>query len=102
MKNQETNNMNLTEKQKNCPYCHGGNDHQPIYDSNRRSQKFNINLKHENDKHHPHMLVISCKSDTSTADYDWDGDYHEVPIKYWVSIKYCPMCGRYLLNEEEE
>lgn len=25
--------MDLTEKQKNCPYCHGGNDHQPIYDS---------------------------------------------------------------------
>ena len=101
MKNQETNNINLTEKQKNCPYCHGGNDHQPIYDSNRRSQKFSVNLKHENDKHHPHMLVISCKGDTSAADYDWDGDYHEVPIKYWASINYSPMCGR-LMNEEED
>ena len=48
------------------------------------------------------MLVISCKGDTSTADYDWDGDYHEMPIKYWVSINYCPMCGRYLLNEEKD
>ena len=35
--------MKLTEKQKNCEYCHGGNDHQPIYDSNRRSQKFSVN-----------------------------------------------------------
>lgn len=62
--------MKLTEKQKNCPYCHGGNDHQPIYDSNRRSQKFSVNLKHENDKRHPHMLVISCKGDTSATGVD--------------------------------
>ena len=92
--------MKLTDQQQNCPYCHGGDDHQRIYDSDRSSQNLTINLKHENDKHHPRTLVISHRNTTGEVDSDWDGSYYEVRMKYWVPINYCPMCGRPLTKEK--
>lgn len=91
--------MKLTDKQKSCPYCHGGDSHRGIYDSDRRLQNLTINLKHEHDKHHPCTLVISHRNRKGVVDSDWDGYYYEIPMRYWVPINYCPMCGR-PLNEE--
>ena len=35
--------MEITEKQKNCPYCHSG--HQPIYEKDNSARLVRINLK---------------------------------------------------------
>lgn len=76
--------MKLTEKQKNCPYCHTstGNDVIGVID-----------------------LIATNEEDPLAGDliYIWEDrlryetDTHNVARR----IYYCPMCGRYLLNEEE-
>ena len=73
--------MKLTEKQKNCPYCHGMKRMQDrlIYGTRRDI----LALK---DNSIEYTLVLP--------------DHKEYEVQAYV--EYCPMCGRYLLNEEEE
>lgn len=75
--------MKLTEKQKNCPYCHEQADHyaEPI------TGGFND---------------IGCG--LINADGNWymsSWDYDVMQMAYEPAIA-CPMCGRDLRSEEEE
>ena len=72
--------MKLTEKQKNCPYCHGAKRIRDalIYQHSRK------------------ILMLESNSLTYTLVLP-KGRIYEVQ-QY---IHYCPMCGR-PLNEEEE
>lgn len=71
--------MKLTEKQKNCPYCHG--------------EKDLINTLHYE---YPHRLgkqlgqVIHVEGNRLVCEED---------TTETVKIGYCPMCGRSLTNE---
>ncbi len=73
--------MKLTEKQKNCPYCHG--------------------MKRIRDS-----LIFETRRDI----LDLRGNSLEYTLvlpnhkKYEAQayIKYCPMCGRYLLNGDAD
>ena len=75
--------MKLTEKQKNCPYCHvKGADHHiaMIYDAPKKL----IGLQPQIDGFHIFAAVGWDESLTVTSN----------------SINYCPKCGR-PLNQEE-
>lgn len=73
--------MVLTEKQKNCAYCHGMKRIQDrlIYETRRDI----LALK---DNSLEYTLVLPGHKEYEAQAY----------------VEYCPMCGRYLLNEEEE
>lgn len=73
--------MKLTGKQKNCPYCHGMKRIQDrlIYETRRDI----LALK---DNSLEYTLVLPGHKEYEAQAY----------------VEYCPMCGRYLLNEEEE
>ena len=72
--------MKLTEKQKNCPYCHG-------------FKRIRDALIYQ---HSRQILMLESNSLTYTLVLP-KGRIYEVQ-QY---IRYCPMCGR-PLNEEEE
>lgn len=72
--------MKLTEKQKNCPYCH---DMKRIRDA----------LIYE---HSRQILMLEDNSLTYTLVFPKEQIYE---VQQY--IRYCPMCGR-PLNEEEE
>lgn len=92
--------MILTEQQKNCPYCHGGENHKALYFKDNKARKIVLNVK--NDKHHPHSIAVWYKDFTIGDDYEPGGwIVKNVPLKYWASINYCPVCGRPLYEEEE-
>lgn len=67
-------------KYKNCPYCHGRQDLVPI-----------------NGDSHRHVAIVEDKN----------GEYAEVVyaknghVELSFNITCCPMCGRKLLNEDE-
>lgn len=69
--------MKLTEKQKNCPYCHGGRKAKPLVENGDDFLSF--------DRH-----GSVCFGDDGAVTF------------YENIIKYCPMCGRPLNKEEEE
>lgn len=68
--------MKLTEKQKNCPYCHGGRKAEPLVNEG------------------PDFLAFDENGSVAFGD---DGAI----TLYEHIFNYCPMCGR-PLNEEEE
>lgn len=70
--------MKLTEKQKNCPYCHGGNDI--------------INTLHYGGLGCVLGQVVHIEGDMLVVE---EGTTES------KKINWCPMCGR-PLNEEEE
>lgn len=74
--------MKLTEKQKNCPYCHGN----PLmyYDYGDDSNK------------------IWIDSNGKLQQLTWSASYLAVDTdpEDGMQLNYCPMCGR-PLNEEE-
>lgn len=71
--------MKLTEKQKNCPYCHGMMDLLPAIPSHTR-----------------HLTIVEGNN----------GKYAEVLFNkedhadWLIYIDYCPMCGRRLIDNE--
>lgn len=75
--------MKLTEKQNNCPYCHG----KPLmyYDYGDDSNK------------------IWIDSNGKLQQVTWSATYIAVDTdpEDGVQLNYCPMCGR-PLNEEED
>lgn len=79
--------MKLTEKQKNCPYCHDDkhDETKPIWVEDDWGEE-----------------KIYIESDgTISADYLDDC----TPSSMWSdphTINYCPMCGRPLSEEEEK
>lgn len=75
--------MKLTEKQKNCPYCH-----------------------EKGAEHYVKMIqdIPGCGMGLMLRNDGWH-IWTSLRLTYVGSLKpinYCPMCGRYLLNEEEE
>ncbi len=89
-----------TEQQKNCLYCHGGENHKALYIKDNKARKIVLNLK--NDKHHPHSIAVWYKDFTVGDDYEPGGwIVKNVPLKYWASINYCPMCGRRLGSDDD-
>lgn len=70
--------MKLTEKQKNCPYCHYDFDGIPV---EQLETEGNLDIEAEIGGTDIYLFNT--------------GDYATIPINY------CPMCGR-PLNEEEE
>lgn len=92
--------MKLTEKQKNCKYCHPGSELEGIY-RNSPWDDNELNLEELDNG------VVSTGRDT------W-GDISFNPVNKTltsvgsgvdpliVSVNYCPMCGRPLNEEEEE
>ena len=91
--------MALTEKQKNCPYCHPGS----------KIEGFNNKSPWEDAA----LLLEQVNNANVSVGHDTWGDIEFDPINgdlaSWadgtdpliVKIHYCPMCGR-PLNEEEE
>lgn len=84
--------MELTEKQKNCKYCH--------------SEKILIGTPLDVITVHvsndPHSYSLKVVYDFSKTAVD-DEEFMKAPFgSVDRVINYCPMCGRYLLNEEEE
>lgn len=89
------------EQQESCPYCHGGEKHKALYIKDNKARRIVLNIK--NDKHHPHSIAVWYKDFTIGDDYEPGGwIVKNVPLKYWTSINYCPMCGRPLNEEEHE
>lgn len=90
--------MRLTEKQKNCPYCHIDKD---------GAIKLIINAENEED------YIMNSDSlsvyvdgeklayDAYVARGDFDANTLDSEFCGLAKISYCPMCGR-PLNEEEE
>lgn len=82
--------MKLTEKQKNCPYCHINEETTRMYHKVRPDTK--------KDK------MVFCKDYGLCSNcIGYDGQKYffcSFGNIYGTPIKYCPMCGR-LLNEEE-
>lgn len=75
--------MELTEKQKNCPYCHKKN--KPFTRSLINTSSLSLVIK-ENV-----LDAAYCQTLTDNLKDGWA----------YIPINYCPMCGR-LLNEEEQ
>ena len=72
--------MALTEKQKNCPYCHG-------------AKRIRDTLIYQ---HSRQIIMIENNSLTYTLVLPKNSVYE---VQQYIN--YCPMCGR-PLNEEEE
>ncbi len=92
--------MKLTEKQKNCPYCHAGSDLPSLYNGS------------------PWDGTGLCfeRVDDPTTVFVGNNTYGDIEFNAlertlisWgdgtdplvVGINYCPMCGRSLIKEEE-
>ncbi len=102
--------MGLTEKQKNCPYCHGMKRMQDrlIYGTRRdilalkdNSLEYTLVLPdHKEYEVQATRRDILALKDNSLEYTLVLPDHKEYEVQAYV--EYCPMCGRYLLNEEEE
>lgn len=87
--------MKLTEKQKNCPYCHVVSDRPcyPIFDgyliNNVTGKKTEITILKD-----PKLpIFLPCLEDINCeTEYD-----NSTPV-----MNYCPMCGRPLSNKAEQ
>ena len=83
----------LTEKQKNCPYCHVGSNRPtyPLFDgysiNNVTGKKTEITVLKD-----PELpIFVPCLEDTN---YETEYD-NSTPV-----MNYCPMCGRSLCGED--
>ena len=85
--------MDLTEKQKNCPYCHVGSDRPtyPLFDgysiNDVTGKKTEITVLKD-----PELpIFVPCLEDTNCeTEYD-----NSTPV-----MNYCPMCGRSLCGKD--
>lgn len=88
----------LTEKQKNCKYCHADHD---------GSIQLIINAEHnedyigETDSLSVYVAGKNLVYDAYVARGDFDSNTLDSEFAGSAKIHYCPMCGR-PLNEEEE
>ncbi len=84
--------MKLTEKQKNCPYCHSEK-------SLIGTPLDEITVYVANDLH-SHSLKVVYDFSNGAVDNE---EFMNAPFGgVGRLINYCPMCGRYLLNDEEK
>lgn len=90
--------MKLTEKQKNCPYCHSGR--QPIYEQDNSARLVRINLR--GNKKHPYRLNFTYQDKLKKDDYEPGGWKITNPAEHYrPAINFCPMCGRDLRSDGE-
>lgn len=88
--------MELTEKQKNCPYCHIDSDGNIKliasfeHDEDYLNDSDSIDLSIYNRKLFCDVYVARDGYEDSNLDREFD---------FESSINYCPMCGRRLSNE---
>ena len=86
--------MGLTEKQKNCPYCHVGSNRQtyPLFDgyliNDVTGKKTEITVIKDSELP---IFVPGLEDINYETEYD-----NSTPV-----MNYCPMCGRSLSNKAE-
>ena len=80
--------MKLTEKQKNCPYCHDGDNANDL-----------LSLKYSN--YADSDVDVFIEDGQLLCDVDVGIDNRDDYFYKKIDINYCPMCGR-LMNKEEE
>lgn len=92
--------MKLTEKQKNCPYCHLDEDMKYM------TEEEGVLQSEEDLANGPSVIelrIVEGNKIEATA-WWWGGEYGDFKDERYPitqNINYCPMCGR-PLNEEEE
>ena len=91
--------MKLTEKQKNCPYCHVGSKIKSTYNGSPWDGTELI-LERVDDS------IVSAGEDV-WGDIGFDPvnrtltSWGEGTVALTIDINYCPVCGRSLEEEEE-
>lgn len=80
--------MKLTEKQKNCPHCHGGDNSKDL-----------LSLKYSN--YADSEVDVFIEDGQLLCDVDIGVDNRDDYFNKKIDIAYCPICGR-PLNEEEK
>lgn len=92
--------MELTEKQKNCPYCHPGSNLKNHYGG---SAWINSELEFDMIKGDPSITSDGecCYGDISfNPQASWLESLGDGAEPLVIHIHYCPMCGRPLGEEE--
>lgn len=92
--------MELTEKQKNCPYCHPGSNLKNHYGG---SAWINSELEFDMIKGDPSIISDGecCYGDISfNPQAGWLESLGDGAEPLVIHIHYCPMCGRPLGEEE--